>query len=100
MAAGYSDPAAVPKAVLDLAKEKNPKLWPAVKAAVLEGQVLKPEELQAIADLPPREVVLGQLMGLMLAPHRHILGVMNAPGRQVATVIDAWRKKQEEGAAS
>ena len=100
IAFGYSDPAAVAKAVLDFSNENKPNQLPAVKAAVLEGKVLQPEQLKAIAELPSREVLLGQLMGLILAPHRHILGVMNAPGRQVATVIDAWRKKQEEGAAS
>ncbi len=100
IAFGYGDPAVVAKTVLDFANENKAQALPAVKAAVLDGAILKPEQLKAIAELPSREVLLGQLMGLMLAPHRHILGVMNAPGRQVATVIDAWRKKQEEGAAS
>ena len=54
---------------------------------------------QAIADLPSKEQLMQQLLGLMLAPHRGIMGVMNGPARQVATVIDAWKKKQEEGAA-
>lgn len=96
IAFGYDDPAVVAKTVLDFANENKVQALPAVKAAVLEGKVLSAEQLKTIADLPSREVLLAQLMGLILAPHRHILGVMNAPGRQVATVIDAWRKKQEE----
>lgn len=101
IAFGYDDPAGIAKAVLDYATENKATSLPAVKAAVLDGVLLKPEQLKAIADLPPKEQVLQQLLGLMLAPHRHILGVMNANGRQMATVIDAWRKKQEEeGGAS
>lgn len=99
IAFGYNDPAGIAKTVLDYSNENKATSLPAVKAAVLDGQVLSPEQIKAIASLPSREVLLGQLMGLILAPHRHILGVMNAPGRQVATVIDAWRKKQEEGSA-
>lgn len=99
IAFGYDDPAGIAKAVLDYSNDNKPSGLPTVKAAVLDGQVLKPAQLKAIADLPSREVLMAQLMGLILAPHRNLLGVMNAPGRQVATVVDAWRKKQEEGSA-
>lgn len=98
IAFGYGDPAAVAKSVLDYSNDNKATSLPAVKAAVLDGKVLRPEQLKAIADLPSREVLMQQLLGLMLAPHRNLLGVMNAPGRQVATVVEAWRKKQEEGA--
>jgi large subunit ribosomal protein L10 len=97
IAFGYDDPASVAKAVLDYSNDNKPTQLPAVRGAVLDGKVLGKEQLKAIADLPSREVLMAQLMGLILSPHRNILGVMNAPGRQVATVVDAWRKKQEEG---
>ncbi|MBT9582647.1 50S ribosomal protein L10 [bacterium] len=97
IAFGYDDPAGIAKTVLDYSNENKATSLPAVKAAVLDGVLLKPEQIKALADLPSREVMMAMLMGLILAPHRHILGVMNAPGRQVATVIDAWRQKQEGG---
>lgn len=99
IAFGFDDPSGIAKAVLDYSNDNKATSLPAVKGAVLDGKLLKPEQLKALADLPSREVLMAQIMGLMLSPHRHILGVMNAPGRQVATVIDAWRKKQEEGTA-
>ena len=99
IAFGYDDPALVTKTVLDYVSENKPSLLPNVKAGYLEGQVLKNDQLKAIAALPSREQLLTQLLGLMLAPHRQLLGIINAPGRSVATVIDAWTKKQEETAA-
>jgi large subunit ribosomal protein L10 len=99
IAFGYDDPAGIAKAVLDYSNENKATSLPAVKAALLDGQILKPEQIKAIASLPSREVLLSQLMSLIIAPHRNLMGVMNAPGRQVATVVDAWRKKQEEGSA-
>jgi large subunit ribosomal protein L10 len=95
---GYGDPAVVTKTVLDFCADNKPTLLPNVKAGHLEGQVLKSEQLKAIASLPSREQILTQLLGLMIAPHRQLLGMLNAPGRAVATVVDAWTKKrQEEG---
>lgn len=94
---GYDDPAAVAKTVLDFANENKATSLPAVRGGYFEGASVQPAQLKAIADLPSREQLIGQILGLMLSSHRNLLGVMNAPGRQVATVIDAWRKKQEEG---
>ena len=39
--------------------------------------VLSKEELKAIADLPSKEVLLGQIVGSIVAPHRGLLGVLN-----------------------
>ena len=99
IAFGYDDPAAVTKAVLDFTNENKLTSLPAVKAGFMEGRVISSDELKAIADLPSREALIGQILGLMLSSHRNLLGMINAPGRQVATVIDAWRQKQEEGQA-
>lgn len=99
IAFGYQDPAAVAKAILDFAKDKKDRPLPEVRSGYMEGEVLSNEKLKAIADLPSLPQIQQQLLGLMLAPHRNIMGVMNAPGRQMATVIDAWKKKQEEGGA-
>src|SRR5882757_2788640 len=60
-----------------------------LRGAVLGGKPLSVEEVQALATLPPREVVFGQLLGLL-----------NAPGSYLARVIDAIGKKNGEGAVS
>ena len=99
IAFGYDDPAAVTKAVLDYSNDNKLTSLPAVKIGYMEGRVVSPEELTAIAALPSREQLIGQILGLMLSGHRNLLGICNAPGRQMATVIDAWRKKQEEAQA-
>lgn len=93
----YQDPAAAAKAVLDYSKDQKPNNLPSVKAAVMEGKILDAKALEAIASLPSLDVLRMQLLGLMLAPHRHLLGMLNAPGRSMATVLDAWTKKGQEG---
>jgi large subunit ribosomal protein L10 len=98
IAFGFDDPAAAAKTLLEFAREQKPKGLPRLKGAYLEGSVLAPEQVQAIAELPSLPQLQQQILGLMLAPHRQLLAMLCAPGRGLATVLDAWRKKQE-GAA-
>lgn len=97
IAFGYDDPAAVAKAILDYTKENKAKGVPELRSGYMDGKVLNGADVQALADLPTLPQLQMQLLGLMLAPHRNVLGVINAPGRQVAQLLEAWRAKQEEG---
>jgi large subunit ribosomal protein L10 len=51
-------------------------------------------QLQSIADLPSKEVLLGQLVGTLIAPHRGILGVLNGVNRNLVQVINAIKDKK------
>lgn len=93
---GMGDPAAAAKAVLEFAKTQKPNGLPVVKGAVMDNRLLSIDELKAIAALPSIEVLRMQLLGLMLAPHRNILGVLNATGRSMATVLDTWNEKRSK----
>lgn len=100
IAFGYDDPAAVAKAVLDFADANKAKGVPVPHSGYMNGKVLDPKDLKALADLPTLPQLQQQILGLMLSSHRNILGVINAPGRQVAQLLEAWRAKQEEGDAA
>ncbi|MCR5663082.1 MAG: 50S ribosomal protein L10 [bacterium] len=93
---GYGDPAAAAKTVIEFSKTQKPNNLPTIKAAIMENRLLSSDEIKAIAELPSLDVLRMQLLGLMLAPHRNIMGVINASGRSMATVLDAWNKKREE----
>ena len=96
IAFGYDDPAAVTKTVLDYANDMKAKGVPKPHAGYMNGKVLNPSDLKALADLPTLPQLQTQILGLMLSSHRNVLGVLNAPGRQVAQLLEAWRAKQEE----
>src|SRR6476620_7502347 len=59
------DAAAAAKAIADYGKATD--LLP-FKGGVMNGDVLEPAEIQAIAKLPSREVLYGQLVGVVAAP--------------------------------
>jgi ribosomal protein L10 len=81
---GRRDPAAVAKALAAFAKA-NPALQ--VRVGVIEGQVLDPQGLKAVADLPAREALRAQLVGVVEGPLVGLVSVLNAPLRELAYVL-------------
>lgn len=60
-----ADPVAGFKVIDEFAKQ-NPKLK--FKVALIEGQMIDQAQMASLADLPSKEVLLGQLLGTMQAP--------------------------------
>ncbi len=96
----FEGPTAVayhPKDVVSLAKllteisKSNPNV--AFKAAVIEGKVVPASEIQMIASLPSREVMLGKLLFLLKAPLQRLATVMQAPVRDLVLVLEQVKKQ-------
>ena len=66
---------------------------PQVKAGVLDGNYLDTAAIQALADLPSREVLLAQLLGVLQAPASKLVRVLNEPGASLARVLQAKADK-------
>lgn len=66
-----------------------------VKAGILEGQAIAPEKIKSLADLPPREVLLAQVVGTMQAPITSLAYVLNANLSGLARVIDQIREQKQ-----
>jgi large subunit ribosomal protein L10 len=49
-----------------------------------------------LATLPPKEVLMSQLLGLLQAPGSQLVRLLNEPGSALARVIDAIGKKNGE----
>jgi len=72
---GNAEVFAAAKAIKNFEKEfKKPEM----KVGLLGNAVLDGPKLQAIADIPSREAVLSQLLGLILEPATRIARVVNA----------------------
>jgi large subunit ribosomal protein L10 len=84
------DPAAVAKALQGFAKT-NPALQ--LRVGVVDGQLLDPQGLKAVADLPSREALRSQLVGAIQGPLAQLVGLLQAPQRELAFIL-AERGKQ------
>lgn len=75
----------------------NPVLQ--VKVGYVEGRLLAPAELRAMADLPSREVLLGQVVGALRAPLAGLVGMLDGMLRSLVSMLDQVRAKKESSAS-
>ncbi len=91
----FADPVELAKIVTGM-RELGEKFK--VRGGVLDGKALSGEEIQALAALPPREVVLAQLLGLLMAPATQVVRLLNEPASALARMVDAIGKKNGDPA--
>lgn len=91
----FGDIVAPAKAVSDFARTSRILQ---VKVGVMNGQVVGPSDIEAISTLPPREELLGKLVGMLASPMARTVGVLSGPARSVAYLANA-RIEQLGGAA-
>jgi large subunit ribosomal protein L10 len=85
------DAAAVAKALREYART-NPKLT--VKGGVLGTRIMSVADATALADLPPREVVLARLAGALASPMQTFAGLLAAVPRNFAYGLKALLEKR------
>ena len=89
---GDKDVAAVAKILQMFAAEFKVA---ALKIGVIDKSILSAQEIEALADLPSREVLLAQLLGLLMSPATKLVRLLNEPGASLARLLNA--KAQKEG---
>ena len=99
LAFSEEDPGAAARVFKDFLKEKdNDKL--VVKALAFGGQLLGPQDLDALASMPTRDQALSMLMAVMKAPLDKFARTLNEiPGKLVRTV-EAIRVQKAEAEAA
>lgn len=88
------DISAVAKALRDFSRA-NPLL--VIKGGLADGSLLSPSDLAALADLPPRDVLLARLAGALAAPMQQMAGLLQALPRNMAYGISALIEQRQEG---
>jgi large subunit ribosomal protein L10 len=91
------DVSAVAKALRDFSRA-NPHL--VIKGGLADGSLLSAADLTALADLPPREVLLARLAGALAAPLQQMAGLLQALPRNLAYGLSALRDQREASGES
>lgn len=86
-----TDPVAPAKVLSDFIRETKKM---EIKAAVLEGKVIDAIGVKALADLPPREVLLAKVVGGMQAPLYGFASVLQGTLRSFVYALEAVRKQK------
>lgn len=89
IASSAVDPVVVAKILVEFAKDNE---FLKVKGGYLEGKVLEPKEINALAKLPSREILLSKAMASMLAPATNLACVLSAIPQKLVRAINAIKE--------
>ena len=70
----------------------------AVRGGCLDGRVLQAADVDALSNLPSREVMLGLLVGTVAAPMTQLVGVFSQKLRSLLYVLKAVEQKKSQAA--
>jgi large subunit ribosomal protein L10 len=85
------DPVAGAKVLADFAKEFEK---PAIRIGLVDGKPLTADQIKRLAELPSKDVLLGQLAGYIQAPMAQFAGVMNGLLYQMIGALEALRAQR------
>ncbi len=88
----YGDPVAVARALSEMVRETR---LLTIKGGWLQGRVLAASDVEALAQLPPREVLVAQVLGTMQAPITGLVTVLTGTVRKLVVALDQIRRKKE-----
>jgi len=87
-----SDPVSVAKVLLKFGKDFEAL---AFKGGLLKGQVITPDQLIALGDIPPKEVLLAKVCSSFQSPIFGLVNVLQGNIRALVYTLEAVRAKKE-----
>jgi large subunit ribosomal protein L10 len=93
VALSYEDPVSAAKVLSRFAKD-NQNVFK-LKAGILSGKPITVSDIQALADLPSREVLIAKMLGALNAPATNFVGTLAAVPGSFVRVLNAVREKKQ-----
>ena len=66
-----------------------------IKGGLVEGKVINADAVKALANLPPREVLIAKMLGSMQSPITGLVNVLQGSIRNLVYALDAVRQQKE-----
>jgi large subunit ribosomal protein L10 len=92
----YDDPIAPTKTLVKFAKDNKAF---ALRAGYFAGNILDEARIKQLSEMPSKEVLRAQLLGLLQAPSRNLVSLLANVPRGLLNVLNAHKAKLEEDAA-
>ena len=77
----------------DFIKENNDK--PEFKAALIDGDFYGPDQLEALAAMKSKDEIIGDILGLLMAPITNVVGGLQAQGSNLVGAVKTIAEKGE-----
>lgn len=69
---------------------------PKFKAAIIDGDYYGEDELNTLAAMKSKSEVIGDIVGLLLAPVSNVVSALEAPGKTIAGAVETIAEEGEE----
>jgi large subunit ribosomal protein L10 len=89
---GENDVAPVAKIMKSFAREFKKAV---LKIGLINRAIVSTAELETLADLPAREVMQAQLLGLLMSPATKLVRLLNEPASSLARLLKAKSQKED-----
>jgi len=93
LAISYTDPVVLAKLLVEFKKKFN--LFD-LKSGFLEGKIIMPEDIEALAKLPSREVLLAQFLSILGAAPRRFVNILYGIIAKFLYVLEAIKQEKEK----
>ena len=90
---GKDDPCAPAKVLKEESKEHEQL---ACKSGVVEGKIVDSAMVKALADMPPKEVLLATLLGVMKQPGQKLVRVLSQRKNSIVWLLENYANKLED----
>lgn len=90
---GKGDAGSVAKALLAFAKTHQAL---GAKFGVVGGDLLSAEDVKVLSELPGKDVLRAQLLGLLQAPAANLVSILNMKASEIVNVLNSYKNKLEE----
>lgn len=90
---GHEGPVDAAKVIAEFADDHDER--PSVKVGVVDREVVSPEMIQRLAELPNREQLLAQMLGALQAPMAQLAMALEGKMQEFAGLVDALREERE-----
>lgn len=94
IAVSFDDPVIPVKIISDFVKDLDKEVL-IIKAGVLEKTYVDAQQVKIIKNIPPREVLLAQIIASIQAPLANFVGVLNEVLRSFVAVLQAMIDKKK-----
>ncbi len=88
------DPSVAARILYDSHKKTE---LPRFRVFVVDGQVHQADEIKVLAELPPRNILLSQVVMSVEAPLTELVGTLDGFFRELIGLVDALADRQETG---
>ena len=92
LAISMTDPVAPAKIIADFSKKSGNKFN--VKAGFVDGKVIDAQEVNTLAELPSKEVLIAKMLGSMMSPVSGFVNVLNGNIRGLVVALNAIREQK------